>query len=75
MGGDSPDFTYVPEDEDVVVVELTSSEQCTQVSSVSSNPVNMIVYPVLPVSKYHSASDNDVCDGAEVMFTATPVHI
>jgi len=51
---------------------ITSNANCASESSATSLPINMSVNPLLPVSISISASDNPVCSGASVVFTATP---
>jgi hypothetical protein len=42
-GDNNPDFTYVPENEDLVSLILTSSELCTNENPVESNTLNLFV--------------------------------
>jgi len=72
VGTNSPVYTYIPVNGDLVSCVLTSSETCT-----SNNPASSIQYPVsvnpnLPVSVSITASQNPFCIGASVNFTATP---
>lgn len=74
-GTNSPVFTYSPVNGDVVQCILTSSNTvCTSNNPASSNPVSMVVYPNLPVSVSVSPSQNPVCAGTSVTFTATPTN-
>ena len=73
-GTDSPVYSYIPNNGDLVSCILTSSEICT-----TNNPASSIQYPVsvnpnLPVSITISASANPFCQGSSVTFTATPVN-
>jgi len=73
-GTNSPVFTYIPANGDLVSCILTSSATCT-----TNNPASSIQYPVsvnpnLPVSVTVAASQNPVCSGNSVTFTATPTN-
>ncbi|MCX6249224.1 MAG: hypothetical protein NTX61_00575 [Bacteroidetes bacterium] len=74
-GGLYPDastMTYVPVNADIITCILTSSNTlCTSNNPATSNAVNMVVNPNLPVSVTISPSDNPVCSGTSVTFTAT----
>ncbi|MBW6497787.1 MAG: choice-of-anchor D domain-containing protein [Bacteroidales bacterium] len=74
MGSNSPNFTYTPANGDLVSVVLTSSEACATGSPANSNIITMAVNPLLPVSVSISASENNVCAGTPVTFTATAVN-
>ncbi|MEI6681219.1 MAG: FISUMP domain-containing protein [Bacteroidota bacterium] len=65
-------YAYVPADGDVVTCELTSSETCTTGNPATSTPVVMTVHPNLPVTVSAAPSQNPVCTGTQVTFTATP---
>lgn len=58
-------------DNDVVTVELTSSETCTTSNPVSSNSISTIVNENLPPAVSITVSDSDFCQGDSVIFTAT----
>ena len=73
-GADSPYFDYTPANNDVITCVLTSNIDCPSGNPATSNPVNMTVYPNLPVSVSIVASANPVCFGDQVTFTATPVN-
>jgi uncharacterized protein (TIGR02145 family) len=68
-------YTYTPNNGDVVKCILTSSfTQCVTNNPATSNTIQMVVNPNLPVSVSVSPSANPVCDGTSVTFTATPIH-
>jgi hypothetical protein len=73
-GTNSPDYSYVPANGDVVTCILTSSEVCTTGNPDTSNAITMTVNPLLPVSVGIVASANPVTAGIPVTFTATPVN-
>ncbi|MCX6244940.1 MAG: PKD domain-containing protein, partial [Bacteroidetes bacterium] len=74
VGANSPIFTYVPINGDLVKCSLTSSDPCTSGNPASSSQLQMIVDNVLLVSVSVSASANNVCAGTSVTFTATPTN-
>jgi PKD repeat protein len=55
---------------DVVTVELTSNDACVTQSTVTSNAINAQINSPLPVSVNVTASNNSVCAGTNVQFTA-----
>jgi uncharacterized protein (TIGR02145 family) len=74
VGTNSPVYSYIPNNGDLVSCVLTSSATCT-----TNNPASSIQYPVsvnpnLPVSVTVTASQNPVCAGTSVTFTATPTN-
>lgn len=71
-GTNSPFFVFSPVNGDVVTCLLLSSESCTSVNPVQSNPVTMVVNAHLPAGITIAASDNPFCPGSPVTFTATP---
>jgi hypothetical protein len=74
-GSNSPIFaTSTLADGDVVSVELTSSEGCTTGNPAVSNMLTMNVVSELVAEVDIAASVNDICEGDEVSFTATPVN-
>jgi hypothetical protein len=73
-GTNSPVFSYTPVNGDAVVCILTSDALCATGSPASSNPVIMMVDPLLPPEVTITASNNPVCGGIPVTFTATPAN-
>jgi uncharacterized protein (TIGR02145 family) len=71
-GTNSPVFTYPPGNGDQVLCILTSSLTCTSNNPATSNSIPMTVNPNLPVSVTVAASQNPVCTGTTVIFTAFP---
>ncbi|MFZ4521746.1 MAG: T9SS type A sorting domain-containing protein [Bacteroidales bacterium] len=73
-GADLASYSFVPVNNDVVTCILTSNELCTTGNPATSNPVTMIVNPMMPVSVSIAPSDNNICAGISVTFTATPTN-
>jgi len=74
-GTNSSSFLYLPLNNDLVRCILTSSiTGCIMNNPDTSNVITMVVNPNLPVSVNISASQNPVCAGTTVTFTATPVN-
>ncbi|MDO8896027.1 MAG: hypothetical protein Q7V19_00140, partial [Bacteroidales bacterium] len=65
-------FTYNPAHNDIITVVLTSSEICTSGNPATSNALQMTVAAQLVVGVGLSVSQNNICDGQSVTFTATP---
>jgi gliding motility-associated-like protein len=59
---------------DVVSCRLTSNVHCAVPATVTSNLITMVVNANLPASVSIAASQNNVCEGTAVTFTATPVN-
>jgi hypothetical protein len=74
MGPDNPIFTYTPVNSDVVNCEFTANGVCALNNPATSNSIAMIVIPGAAVSVTINASENPVCSGLFVVFTATPVN-
>ena len=75
VGDDSPEFASNEiEEGDEVVCVVTSSEMCTSGSPAASNTITMNITPSVIVDVSIEASANDVCEGTEITFTASPVN-
>jgi uncharacterized protein (TIGR02145 family) len=74
-GTNSITFTYTPVNNDIITCVLTSSLLvCISNNPATSNAITMTVNPLQPVSVNVSPSQNPVCAGASVTFTATPTN-
>jgi hypothetical protein len=73
-GTNSPAFSYVPADNDEVWVILTSSLDCVTNNPAQSNTVVMQVNQPVEVSTTINVDLNNICEGTESTFTATPVN-
>ncbi|MEI7897799.1 MAG: hypothetical protein WCJ26_12240, partial [bacterium] len=73
-GGNSPIMGYVPVNGDFVTCELTSNASCNVGSPAISNTIAMSILQNQPVSVTISASQNPVCQGNPVTFTAVQVN-
>jgi hypothetical protein len=71
-GTNSSAFTYVPSDNDQIQVVMTSSLTCVTGNPANSNGIAMTVNASLPASVSISATQNSVCQGTSVTFTAFP---
>lgn len=72
-GSNSPVYTYVPLNGDMVTCILTSSNViCVTNNPATSNMITMIVNPVIFVNISITASATAVCLGTSVTFTAIP---
>jgi hypothetical protein len=74
VGATNSSYSYIPQQGDVITCQLTSNLLCTNGNPANSNAITMTVNPVLPVSVTILESANNVCEGANVVFTATPVN-
>ncbi|MCX6278194.1 MAG: hypothetical protein NT004_08860, partial [Bacteroidetes bacterium] len=70
----SADYSYIPENNDAITCVAISSENCTNGIQAISNDVIMVVNPTLPVSISIIASQDSVCSGSTVTYTAFPVN-
>jgi hypothetical protein len=73
-GTNSPIFSYMPSNGDVITCTLTSGGPCYSGSPANSNAITMTILPVLTVSITIVASSNPVMTGTLVTFTATAVN-
>jgi uncharacterized protein (TIGR02145 family) len=73
-GTNSPNFSYIPANNDQVFCILNSSELCTSGNPASSVTITMIQNNSLPAGVTISASANPFCPGSSVTFTASPVN-
>ena len=73
-GTNSPTYSYTPLTGDAVKCIMTSNATCTTGNPATSNTINMIVNPLLPVSVSIITDNNPVCAGTIVTFTATPAN-
>jgi hypothetical protein len=73
-GSNSPDFTYIPVNGDIVGVQLTSSLECVTNNPAQSNTIQMeVTTPTETVSVILSVDQVNVCAGTPVTFTAAPL--
>ena len=71
-GATNSTFSFTPANSNTVYCILTSNALCAIGSPAASNTVTMTVNPVLPVNLTINPSENNVCAGTPVIFTATP---
>jgi hypothetical protein len=70
-GENSDTYSYIPEDQDVVQLQMTSSSGCATVNPVMSNEIIFqVIESIIPTAEI-SASPAEVCQGEEMEFTAT----
>ncbi len=74
VGINQDTYSYIPADGDQVRVEITSGLWCVVAPTVTSNTIVMSVGTLMPVSVAVSASQNNVCQGTSVTFTATGIN-
>ncbi|MCX6252531.1 MAG: hypothetical protein NTX61_17490 [Bacteroidetes bacterium] len=74
VGGNSTTYSYVPASGDQVVCILNSDANCVTGNPATSNLITEVVNPNMPVSVVISASNNPVCSGIPVTYTATPTN-
>jgi uncharacterized protein (TIGR02145 family) len=74
VGTNSSSYTYIPISGDLTTCTLNSNETCTSGNPAVSNTISITVNPNLTPAISIAASNNPVCQGSTVTFTATPVH-
>jgi hypothetical protein len=73
-GTNSPAYSYIPSNNDIVTCILTSNAFCTTGNPATSNSLTLSVSPASVVSVAISASANPSFQGDPVDFTAVPVN-
>jgi len=71
VGTNSPTFSFIPNNGDIVTCELQSSEYCTTENPVISSPVTMSVIEFSVAEIMIAASSNPFCSGSEIQYIAT----
>lgn len=66
-------YSYIPVNNDVIKVQMTSNATCATGSPATSNSITMQVNPIITASVTISVNQNNVCSGTSVTFTAAPV--
>jgi len=61
-------------DGDVISCVLTSNAACATPASATSNSINMSVNPLVSPAVSIAASQNNICPGTNITFTATPTN-
>jgi hypothetical protein len=74
QGSNLPQFTYNPQNGDVVSCLLTSNQTCVCYNPAQSNEISMVQSALLPVSISIASSTDTTCQGMFVGFTATAVN-
>ncbi|HEX7412183.1 MAG TPA: FISUMP domain-containing protein, partial [Bacteroidales bacterium] len=74
VGTNIPNYTYTPNNGDIINCILISNILCPTGNPASSNTVTMTVNPNVPVSINITASANPFCQGSSVTFTANPTN-
>jgi len=74
VGSDSPAYSYTPVNGDRIYVAMTNTSGCLTGSSYISNTVTMAVLQYQPANVSIIVNRNNICSGATVDFTATPVN-
>jgi hypothetical protein len=69
-GSNSPSFSYVPQDQDMVQLTLTSDATCVLNNVVVSNSILIDVTTSIEATAVINADSNPVCEGELVTFTA-----
>ncbi len=71
-GANNTTYSYIPLDGDIVTCKLISTATCATGNPAASNALTMSVGSAFPVNVTISASENPVCTGTSVKFTADP---
>ena len=74
VGSNQGTYSYTPVNGDTIYVVLTSNVGCATGNPATSNELIMTVLDFSPVSVTITASENPVCAGFPVTYTATPVN-
>jgi hypothetical protein len=75
VGNNSPLFTSSNiSNNDVITCVMTSNAPCVSPNSATSNAISMTVFPTVAPAVSIAASSTSICNGANVLFTATPVN-
>ena len=75
VGGNSSTYTTSNlANTDVVTCVLTSSYACVSSPTATSNPITMVITPLVPLSVTITADTTAICKGDPVLFTTTVVN-
>ena len=74
VGSNGSTYGYTPVNGDIVTCVVTSNAPCVSGNPALSNAVTMVVNPVIVASVSNGVSQNNVCSGTLVTFTATPTN-
>ncbi|MEI6899229.1 MAG: FISUMP domain-containing protein, partial [Bacteroidota bacterium] len=74
VGLNNSTYSYIPVNGDLVTCILTSNVTCPTGNPATSNTITMGVNQILTVGLSIVASNNPVCAGIPVTFTATPIN-
>jgi uncharacterized protein (TIGR02145 family) len=74
VGSNSSQYSYVPVNNDLVTCTVLSNVLCPTGNPATSEPLNLSVLPLAPVSVSVVASATEVCNGTKVVFTAFPLN-
>ncbi|MEI7663035.1 MAG: SBBP repeat-containing protein, partial [Bacteroidota bacterium] len=74
VGGNSKDYTYMPQTGDCVICIVSSTAACVTGSPATSNQVCMTVDQLHPVSLTITSTSNHTCAGTPVTFNAFPTN-
>lgn len=73
-GATDSTFAYIPLHNDIVKCMVTSNATCPTGNPATSNPITMVVNPLLPVSITIAPSANPICPATSVTFTSAIVN-